>query len=229
MHITAIEKCELCHKPIYTHDVILVCSNENKTYHAKCLKIDTDTAHELQKLSDWCCPLCLKDIFPNFNDHSNNLTVKCHSCTELISSTRHCVMHCAFCDNICHKKCITQPFYACKPCETRINSDTPDDKTTDFNEIYSHICFNPFEFNDDTENDTNHFMDDDIADYSETLETAKNVLNNCKYYNIDNISQAQLIGTSFYFNNIDGFQTNFVEFKNQQLNSTTKFDFYCFN
>ena len=43
------EKCELCHKFIYSHDVILVCSNDSKTYHAKCLKIDRDIAFEIQQ------------------------------------------------------------------------------------------------------------------------------------------------------------------------------------
>ena len=58
------EKCELCRKFVYTHDIILVCSNDHKPYHAKCLKISSDTAIEVQKLPDWICPRCLKDIIP---------------------------------------------------------------------------------------------------------------------------------------------------------------------
>ena len=33
------EKCELCRKFICTYDIILVCSNDHKPYHAKCLKL----------------------------------------------------------------------------------------------------------------------------------------------------------------------------------------------
>ena len=49
------------------HDLMLVCNLENKPYHAKCLKICNDAAHELQQSSDWFCPLCLENIIPFFN------------------------------------------------------------------------------------------------------------------------------------------------------------------
>ena len=35
-------------------------------------------------------------------------------------------------------------------------------------------------------------------------------------------------GTSFYFNDIDGFKSNFTEFQNQILNHNIDFDFFCF-
>ena len=62
------EKCELCNKSIYSHDVILVCSNDSKTYHAKCLKIDRDIAFEIQQTPDWFCPNCLKNAIPLFDN-----------------------------------------------------------------------------------------------------------------------------------------------------------------
>ncbi len=58
------EKCELCHKSIYSHDILLVCNNDNKPYHAKCLKIDRDTAFELQTTPDWFCPKCIEENLP---------------------------------------------------------------------------------------------------------------------------------------------------------------------
>ena len=149
MHSPQAEKCELCHKSIYKHNVILVCSNDSKSYHAKCLKIDNDTAYELQKLPDWCCPLCLKDIIPFFDADSgsnNEIVVKCYSCLKLISPTRHRIAHCNFCDNICHQACIIKPLSACKHCESRININSlDDDESIDFNKIYSDLLFNPFD------------------------------------------------------------------------------------
>ena len=44
------EKCELCHKFIYIHDIALVCNLDSKIYHAKCLNIENDIAIELQIL-----------------------------------------------------------------------------------------------------------------------------------------------------------------------------------
>ena len=72
------EKCELCQKFIYTHDVALVCNNDYKIYHAKCLKIDRDVALEIQNSSDWYCPCCLKSMFPLFDtDNDTSEPVKC--------------------------------------------------------------------------------------------------------------------------------------------------------
>ena len=229
MHYAQTEQCELCKKSIYTHNVILVCSLDNKTYHAKCLKIDNDTAYELQKLPDWFCPICLKDNIPYFDTNDTTALVeKCNSCLKLISSSRDCIAHCNFCDKICHKKCINNYIHACITCNARIETDTIDN-STDLNIIYQDISFNPFDDGDDSDQDKNCFFDDNIEDYSETLVSARNLLNNCKYYDPGDIHESKLIGTSFYFNNIDGFQTNFTEFKNQILNSSSNFDFYCFN
>ena len=50
------ERCGAGTKYIYTHNIILGCTLENKPFHAKCLKINNDTALELQKMSDWFCP-----------------------------------------------------------------------------------------------------------------------------------------------------------------------------
>ena len=185
MHRLPNEKCELCHKQIYIHNVILVCSNDNKTYHAKCLKIDNDTALELQQSPDWCCPLCLKDFFPCFEtDYSKDIENKCYSCSKIISPTRHRITHCTFCDNTCHYSCIIKPILACKLCDERINGISDDSETTDLNEIYSELTFNPFRDCDDDKDDKNDFFDDDIDDHNETQGTASNILDKCKYPNI---------------------------------------------
>ena len=90
MHKDNYELCELCHKKINTHDKLLVCAFDSKPYHAKCLKIDNDTALELQNLPDWYCPICLENIIPMFNDdHDIPIVNKCHHCTKLISPSPH--------------------------------------------------------------------------------------------------------------------------------------------
>ena len=78
MHNISREKCELCKKQIYLHDIALVCSNDSKIYHAKCLNIDNDTAFELHNSPDWFCPCCLRTSFPFFDyDLSDEAPVTC--------------------------------------------------------------------------------------------------------------------------------------------------------
>ena len=94
------EKCELCRKFIYIHDIALVCNLDHKIYHAKCLKIENDVALEIKNSSkDWYCPYCLHYIFPFFDENtsSNHETIKCHSCSKFISSSKHQITSCAIC------------------------------------------------------------------------------------------------------------------------------------
>ena len=64
--------------------------------------------------------------------------------------------------------------------------------------------FNPFQFDSD---DSNTF-DDSMC---ETLLTANDILNNCKYLEINSEYNSNNTFTSFYFNNINGFKSNFTE------------------
>ena len=80
------EKCELCQKPIYIHDIILSCHLDHKSYHAKCLKIDNDTALELQHSENWFCPVCIENILPiNSMVLSETNPESCHVCNRTIS------------------------------------------------------------------------------------------------------------------------------------------------
>ncbi len=226
MHVPNREKCGLCEKFIYIHDVILVCNLDYKVYHAKCLKIDNDTALELQNINDWYCPLCIKANLPvhNFPTIENKMTY-CHCCNQQISNSRHRISNCVFCDNSCHYSCLRMPYFCCNSCfETQhfeLNSADA------LNTLFDQIVFNPY--NEGIDNDKNHFFDDEIDNYCDSIKHANNTLASCKYYDINNLPFNDIVGTSFYFNNIDGFQSNFNEFRNQISNLQNNFDFYCFN
>ena len=221
------EKCGLCSKSIYKHDIILVCNLDYKAYHAKCLQIDTDTALELQRKEDWFCPNCIENILPIYcNDHEQKIEVKCNSCKKLISKTRSQVIHCAFCNNTCHHSCIHLPQMCCSICHVQQNSEH--NSAAILNALFDRVTFNPFN-EVDHDNDKNRFFDDEVDDYCDTIEYANKVLNSCKYYDSSTVPFSTFSGSSFYFNNIDGFQSNFIEFRNQILNQNGNFDFYCFN
>ena len=94
------EKCGLCDKFIYTHDIILFCNLDCKVYHAKCLKIDNDTALEVQNSNDWYCPLCIESNLPiNLACADEETLIKCYCCKNIISNTRHRISKCISCDN----------------------------------------------------------------------------------------------------------------------------------
>ena len=230
MHkISSKDKCELCQKFIYTHDIVLCCNLDSKIYHSKCLKIDNDVALELQNSPDWYCPCCLKSIFPYFDLNNTSVEINsCQCCKKIISNKRDKVIDCRSCQKKCHYNCIRKPLFICNFCEHR-RSLNFSESSNDLNIEFRDTCFNPFNFFENDDDDKKYFFDDDVSDYCETTELAAKVLNKCKYYEPSELKSSAFLGTSFFFNNIDGFQSNFVEFKNQLLNCDCNFDFYCFN
>ena len=95
--------------------------------------------------------------------------------------------------------------------------------------ILQNFCnhFDPFNIEDNNEDDF-YFNDDvDYANY--TTEIAKDILKNCYYHNSGSLPLPKLNSTTLYFNNIDGFKTNFSEFLSNRVLHNHNFHFYCFN
>ena len=217
------EMCGKCEKFIYIHDKILVCTLENKTYHAKCLKICNDVATELQQLPEWFCPLCMENAIPFFNCCTiDQGFVNCNSCCKQISNSKHKIAHCTLCDATSHANCLIN--LVCSRCYNKINDNIKTNHERD-------LCTKHFDpFTDFDEDDDNGFyFDDDVDDTVNSTQIIKNILSNCKYHNPHELPLANLHHTTFYFNNIDGFKTNFNEFLANRLNHKHNFDFYCFN
>ena len=230
------EKCGLCFKPIYTHDTVLICDCDGKIYHAKCLKIETDVALEIQKQNDWFCPICIESILPiniaicSSNSHSSNIKSTCISCEKNISPQKHRTSKCVLCNQTGHYNCMKISNLCCKNClpYNIFNRKSGSQGSHTLNKLFKDVSFNPF--NDSEDNDKNRFFDDEIDEYNETLLYSRNTLDNCRYYDTTSlVSNVEFKGTSFLFNNIDGFQSNFVEFLDQTHSTNKKFDFLCFN
>ena len=212
------EKCGVCNKSIYIYDIILVCAADGKSYHSKCLKIDRDVACEIQCLTDWFCPLCLENIFPCFNSsYDYTESQKCNSYSKFLSNRRHKVSYCIKCKKVCHDKCIERSF--CKVCLS-ISYVSPV-----LQNFSNH--FDPFNIEDDNEHD--FYFNDDVDYTNYTTEIAKDILKNCNYHNSDSLPLPKLNNTTLYFNNIDGFKTNFGEFLSNRILHNHNFHFYCFN
>ena len=74
------------------------------------------------------------------------------------------------------------------------------------------------------------YFNDDVDYDNYTTEIAKDILKNCNYnYNSDSLPLPKLNSTTLYFNNIDGFKTNFSEFLSNRVLHNHNFHFYCFN
>ena len=215
------ENCGACNKYIYLHDTIIVCSLDNKPYHAKCLKIDNDVASEIQLSPNWFCPRCLEEIFPFFKETKSPEIHKCKTCSKIISETRHQTSHCSHCLSICHINCLE--YGLCQPCDTILTNKT----SNPFGYVICKKHFDPYTIDDDDDHD--YYFDDEIDESFNTVQIAKNVLTNCKYYNSYSLPVDKLKHSTFYFNNIDGFKSNFEEFLANKSLHKHNFDFYCFN
>ena len=82
----------------------------------------------------------------------------------------------------------------CRFCKSNLNDHTPQ-------------LFNPFEVDYESEREFNGF-DDSMSD---ALNIANNILTNCNYSDTDKLLDISESSSTFYFNNIDGFKTNFNE------------------
>ena len=186
----------------YAKKHTLICNNDSKIYHAKCLKIDRDTAYELQNTPDWFCPCYLEFIFPYFNHNfpsvTNNSITKCHSCKKIISKSRDHIVNCFIYDNISHASCISNTTNTCTSCTLY------DISQIDLNDLFRMAKFNPysvFDENDEENCNKNCIFDGDLDfDFCETTDIARNVLNKCKFYDSEDIAFENGRGASFYFN-----------------------------
>ena len=153
------------------------------------------------------------------------------SCVSMyfVNNTKDKISNCTLCNNTCHSSCLSEPFFSCSKCieqKLQLHSTNPG-SAHNLNVLFDNVSFNPY--NEISDNDKNRFFEDEIDDFCDTAECANRTLASCKYYDFNDPQLNKLLGTSFYFNNIDGFQSNFDEFKNLSLNKIDKFDFYCFN
>ena len=226
------ETCYVCSKQVYLHDSVVVCSLDGKIYHSRCLKIDNYSASEIRKYDDWYCPLCCREIFPFFDDNSDtntdNSTQTCVQCCKMISRKRDKISHCTICLNVAHTSCISSDYSICKNCKTNQSNDV------EFS-TNSSLFFNPYI--QDIDQEKFDFDQDENEEFCSTFSIASAILSDCVCITptpdvVKSLSSDRSFTskhTNLYYHNIDGFQTNFTEFLNQQLLfESIDFQFYCF-
>lgn len=218
----SFDNCGICKKYIYKHNIAVPCHLDGKLYHARCLKIDTSTALEVQQYSHWFCPICLEDALPFYTDtadtHNKPLQI-CPCCSSFISQSRHCIIGCSICENVVHSKCATE--YVCNSCSTDNVAPlaSPHFNVFDTGEVSDYQMFD---------------HDFELDDHLETLSTASAILDRCDYFDLSkfdrefssvNNSSSYL---SFYFLNIDGLKSNFDEYCVNHSSLINTFEIICF-
>ena len=105
---TSRKPCNICTKPVYLHQPLLLCENCNIVFHGKCLGISNYDIFNLQQ-TNWWCSTC-----------STNNNLKCYACSLKISLTTDKFEICKNCFLSVHKNC---SFY--KTCLNCINEFKP--------------------------------------------------------------------------------------------------------
>ena len=158
---------------------------------------------------------------------------RCNICDKYVYKHQHVVV-CALDGNIFHGSCLgfnrdtcfhiqsgTVPDWFCPDCAREIFPfyDSIADlshipcvcklHTRNNNTVQHNSTFNPFSVDFDSDKNYDNF-DDSMCD---ALSTAQSVLDSCNYCDINELSTYNVDKsfTTFYFNNIDGYKTNFQE------------------
>ena len=170
------ECCSICKNKIYLHDIALICNIDDTIYHSTCLKISNSCAYSLIAQGDWCCPECLRQMFPFYEydilkEQEENRLYYCTCCGKIISRLCHTNLCCSTCDKYMHAECSKANL--CGVCY----SAAIDDSGSDVNAFIKQE-FNPFANIVQTEND-----DYNNSDYM--ISIANDVLNSCHITSID--------------------------------------------
>ena len=173
---------------------------------------------------------CCNNVLIISNTCDINYKERCFICSKFIYKHHHIVV-CCLDSRIFHGSCLgfdrdtyyhiqNTPDWFCPSCsrdifplyDDFINSDTHSlpclcrfCKSNLYND--SPQLFNPYQFDYESEREFNSFNDS----MSDALNIANNILTNCNYSDTDTLLDISENLSMFYFNNIDGFKTNFNE------------------
>ena len=205
------KRCFVCKKCVYSHQPILFCTKCEQVFHGKCLNINNSLVFTLQQVN-WFCDSC-----------STNNNMICNACVAPINIKIEPMQLCNNCYKPAHKSCTFNKlclhcipeFQPSKYINPNPQQYQPEVNITPLdNDYYQNLpYFNPFE-------ELSEKMPHELTECDEIYENFSVnslVLNNCEYLHtrkfVENVRATDsnkfiLIGL-----NIDGFKTNFDNFK----------------
>ena len=231
--------CELCNKRIQPHKPHITCTLCNTDYHPKCNNLspsDITCLIELNLYNTWSCRTCYVNTFPfahcldqALDSPGVNITVgasrqKCHVCLKFGTKLQNCEI----CDQMTHPRCFWGPI-GCKHC---MQDTIPGFNVDSFDLFFAkseHFCklFNPFDCNSDIFN-LGHTDDEQNNFEQDVWEPCSNILENCVYNELSNISRSRDSELKVFSLNVNSINAKIMSIRDE-ISHFSKFDILCFN
>ena len=233
--------CNACKKHILRHKSCVSCNICSATYHPKCNNLkpgDVRLLGELGLLSTWTCTSCIGGILPvsyhvdlgSVDQCSGppNRRQICYCCSK--RGNKNGMVNCELCDKLSHLRCFSGPL-GCRKCVQDIfpgfDVDAGELFFSDSQARYNDKIFNPFDRNSDINNIGN--IDDGFSSFEELAwSPCSNILEQCKYYEMNNIAQSRTSELKILSLNIRSINDKIVSIRDD-IDHYAKFDVLCFN
>ena len=125
--------CDKCNVRISKNRRKLVCSQCRSIKHYKCYNLSKSDVEHIISLPGyrWSCTECMSEMLPinacsstsgSTRDNTNQgdrFKAKCHGCNGM-SYSQNNIVHCPWCNNTCHKKCVKSSLGCIKCCNDMI-------------------------------------------------------------------------------------------------------------
>ena len=226
--------CSKCNKHIHSHKPATRCHICCGIFHPKCSFLTPSDIIELieQNMHDsWTCHTCLLDIFPNFVfDMADgprvdrvNIRQKCNVCLKNGKNLENCEI----CHEFTHPRCFSGPI-GCKHCMREALPGFDADRWELFQNLdeYAHKIFNPFDHNSDIFN-LGNIDDDDNSEHTH-WSACSDLLNNCNYIELDNVSKSRNSDLKVFSLNIRSIYGKIGDIRDDRKHFLN-FDVLCFN
>ena len=226
--------CYGCAKHIQIHKPSLKCEICEHYFCPKCNNLKPSDVKLLKQLNldrTWSCITCINNIFPfPYSDTGTSNVIRttplqsCHSCTKFGTMLQTCDI----CSNLTHAHCFSGPI-GCRSCM----QDTIPGFNVNTCELfcrkseYADKIFNPFDRNSDINNIGS--IDNELGEFEqEAWAPCSNILENCKYYELEKIPCSRAHELKVLSLNIRSINDKVCSIRDD-INHYSKFDILCFN
>ena len=159
----------------------IVCDLNNCIYHARCLNITMDAAHEIASYDhSWSCFYCCAESLPLYSESMDLdcISLKCHCCFKVYTPVNEFTVTCIICKKQTHKKCTNDN--VCKKCTSQDNNIKD---TCDNIDIYK-VHYNPLNSLFETNDSDSFNLNAECEELTDGMHCNFNTLECCKIVNI---------------------------------------------
>ena len=223
-------RCTICSDKLHSHKYNIKCNICDLFFHPKCVNLTPSRVKELADNNlhySWSCITCKPDN-PNVDNNIASVAAagsNVETCSTCSRPGRSLVL-CDWCNNKSHPKCFAGEL-GCKLCARNI-IPAYDVETSDLFVLTGRndAIFNPFSL----DHDINNIGGIDIDNDHETLawSMCSNLMEQCKYTQIHNVSQSRAYDFKLLSLNVNSLQKKLSSVRDN-LEHFSKFSALCFN